>query len=112
MALRNRHERLIEQGQLIAAWCFECLIPSRQRFSRYRRVFHAAPLNSLEEDVRGCREIVEFDGSAEGAGSEPQHIPLGCSPRAPFDDHDQAAPEELLAEIPLQRSIFPRRSSS
>ncbi|MDQ1386733.1 MAG: hypothetical protein QOF56_187, partial [Acidobacteriaceae bacterium] len=41
---------------------------------------------------------MQFDGSAQGPGSEPQGIPLGPSPSAPFDDYSKTECEEFLTE--------------
>ena len=46
---------------------------------------------------------MELNGSAKGSGSEPQRIPLGPSPSAPFDDYRETEREEFLTELPLQR---------
>jgi hypothetical protein len=46
---------------------------------------------------------MQLNGSAKGSGSEPQGIPLGPSPGAPFDDYRQAERQQFLAELPLQR---------
>jgi len=46
---------------------------------------------------------MQLNGSAKGSGSEPQGIPLGPSPDAPFDYYSEAEREKLLTELPLQR---------
>jgi hypothetical protein len=46
---------------------------------------------------------MQLNGSAKGSGSEPQGIPLGPSPSAPFDDYRETEREEFPTELPLQR---------
>jgi hypothetical protein len=46
---------------------------------------------------------VQLNGGAKGSSCESQGIPLGPSPRAPFDDYREAEREEFLANPPLQR---------
>jgi len=41
--------------------------------------------------------MVQLNGSPKGSCSEPQGIPLGPSPRAPFDDYDKPESEEFLS---------------
>ena len=69
----------------------------------------APALNPVEEDIRGRREIVQLNRSAEGSRSEPQRIPFGSSPCAPFDDYGETEGEKFLAELPLQRLDPPAR---
>ena len=71
--------------------------------SFYGWLLHAPALNPVEEDIRGRREIVQLNGSAKCSGSEPQCVPLGPSPRAPFDDYGKTEREKFLTELPLQR---------
>jgi hypothetical protein len=50
---------------------------------------------------------MQLNGSAKGSGFEPQSIPLGPSPSAPFDNYRETEREELPAKLPLQRFDFP-----
>jgi len=52
---------------------------------------------------------MQLNGSAKGSGSEPQCVPLGPSPSAPFDDYGKTQREEFLTEFPLQRLDLPAR---
>src|SRR6266568_4344404 len=56
----------------------------------------------VKEHICWRREIMQLNGSTKGSGSEPQGIPLGPSPGAPFDDYRKAEFKEFLAELPLQ----------
>jgi len=46
---------------------------------------------------------MQLNGGAKGSCCEPQGIPLGPSPGAPFNDHGKAEREEFLTKLPLQR---------
>jgi hypothetical protein len=46
---------------------------------------------------------MQLNGSAKGLGSEPQAVPLGPSPSAPFDDYRETERQEVLTNLPLQR---------
>ncbi len=50
---------------------------------------------------------MQLNGSAQGPGSEPQGIPLGPSPSAPFDDYSKTEREKFLSKLPLQRLDLP-----
>ena len=63
----------------------------------------SAPQDALEEDVDGRGEVAQLDGGAERARSEAQHVALLAGPAAELDDHDEAAREQPLREVPLQR---------
>ena len=78
----------------------------------YGRILHAPALNPVEENIHWRREIVQLNSSAKGSGSEPQCIPLGSSPSAPFDDYGKTVREEFLTELPLQSLDLPRLPSS
>jgi len=80
----------------------ECLDPSQQLIPFYAGILHAPALNPVQENIHWRREIVQLNGSAKGSGSEPQCIPFGPSPGAPFDDYGKTVREEFLTELPLQ----------
>jgi hypothetical protein len=50
---------------------------------------------------------MQLNSSAEGSGPEPQGIPLGSPPSAPFYDYRETEREKFLTELPLQRLDFP-----
>src|SRR5216683_5502436 len=50
---------------------------------------------------------MQLNGSAQGPGSEPQGIPLGPFPSAPFDDYSKTEREKFLSKLPLQRLDLP-----
>jgi len=45
---------------------------------------------------------MQLSGSAKGSGPEPQRVPLGPSPGAPFDDYRETERKQLLSKFPLQ----------
>ena len=98
-----RNQRLVKECHLLGCRHLEYFDPSGHCVSFYGGLFDAPALNPLEEDIRRRRDIMQLDGSAKGSSSEPQGIPLGPSPGAPFDDYGKAACEEFLSELPLQR---------
>jgi len=98
----SQRNRLVEQGKLLGRRRLEYPYPSQQLISSYGRILRAPPFNPVEEGIHWRREVVQLDRSAKGSGPEPQCIPLGPSPGAPFDDHGEAKREKLLRQLPLQ----------
>jgi hypothetical protein len=74
----------------------ELFEPSGESFSCDRWFLHASALNPLEEDIERRREIVQLNGSAKSACSEPQSIPFRPPPSAPFNDDRETPGEEFL----------------
>jgi hypothetical protein len=99
---RVYNQRLIIKCHLLRSGWLKYFRPSRSSFLVNGWIFHAATLNSFEKDIRRCSEIVQLNCRAERSASEAQGIPLGSSPRAPFDDHGKTEREELVREPPLQ----------
>jgi len=46
---------------------------------------------------------MQLNGGAKGSCPEPQGIPLGPCPSAPFDDCRKTERQKFLSEFPLQR---------
>ncbi len=93
---------LVEERDLLGCGYLEHLDPPHQLISFYGWLLHAPALNPVEENICWRGEIVQFNSSAKGPGSESQYIPLGPSPRAPFDDYSETEREKFLSELPLQ----------
>jgi len=81
----------------------EHLEPLGQCISFYGWILQGTALKPLEEDIRRSGETMQLNGGTKSSGSEPQAIPLGPSPSAPFDDYRETEREEFLTELPLQR---------
>ena len=45
---------------------------------------------------------MQLNGGAKGSCPEPQGIPLGPRPSAPFDDYGKTENQKFLGEFPLQ----------
>lgn len=101
------NQRFVKESHFIGRRRLEDFEPSGDGIPFNGWILRAAALNSVEENIGRSREIVQLDGSAEGSGSEPQIIPFGPSPSAPFDDYGEAEREEFLTESPLQGFDLP-----
>ena len=88
----SRFERAgrIEERYLLVSGRLEDLGPALDCLALDGRVLHSPALNSLEEDVDGSGEEMQFNGGAGGTGLKAQRISLGAGPGAPFDDDGKA----------------------
>src|ERR1043165_4281947 len=58
------NQRLIKQRSFIRGRRFKLLIPAEQRFPLNGWTLQASALNSFEQDIGRCREIVQLHGGA------------------------------------------------
>jgi hypothetical protein len=74
-------KRLVKECHLFGCRCLEYLPPLRQCIAFYGWILHAAALNPVEEDIRGRREIVQLNSSA----NSPRLILTGLRPAVGLD---------------------------
>ncbi len=100
-------QRLVEECHLFGCRYLEYLQPSGQCISFYGWPLQTPALNPLEEDIRRRREVMQLNGGAKGSGAEPQGIPLGPSPGAPFDDYCKTEGARSLLSSALASVVLP-----
>src|SRR6516225_10051354 len=80
-------KRGVEEQHLFRRWRLERVVPLLQQLAVYRRVFHPAPVDSLEQYVSRHCKVMQLDCSTKSTCSKAKCVPLRAPPCSPFDDH-------------------------